>query len=101
MRLSLMRRSFDHVDLRVPSVAEARPFYEMLLPALGFTRDAKIEGWLQYEVAGTNGASEFVGVTESPQHKGLSAVSEDTTAQVRASWWTPSTAAKPGRFLPP
>lgn len=40
----------------------------MLLLALGFTRDAKIEGWLQYGVAWTNGATEFVGVTESPQH---------------------------------
>ncbi len=63
-----MRRRFDHVDLRVRSLAEARPFYEMLLPALGFTRDAKVEGWLQYEVAGIDGATEFVGVTESPQH---------------------------------
>ena len=63
-----MRRHFDHVDLRVRSLAEARPFYEVLLPALGFTRDVKIEGWLQYEVAGTDGATEFVGITESPQH---------------------------------
>jgi predicted enzyme related to lactoylglutathione lyase len=63
-----MRRRFDHVDLRVRSLVEARPFYEMLLPALGFTRDARIEGWLQYEIAGTDGAPEFVGVTESPQH---------------------------------
>ena len=65
-----MRRRFDHVDLRVRSLAEARPFYEVLLPALGFTRDVKIEGWLQYEVAGTDGATEFVGITESPQHVG-------------------------------
>ncbi len=63
-----MRRCFDHVDLRVRSLAEARPFYETLLPALGFTRDAKIDGWLQYEAHGTDGATEFVGVTELPQH---------------------------------
>lgn len=63
-----MRRCFDHVDLRVRSLAEARPFYEVLLPALGFTRNVTIEGWLQYEVAGTDGATEFVGLTESPQH---------------------------------
>jgi hypothetical protein len=63
-----MRRRFDHVDLRVHSLAEVRPFYEALLPALGFTRDVKIEGWLQYEAEGTDGATEFVGVTESPQH---------------------------------
>jgi hypothetical protein len=30
---------FDHVDLRVRSLAEARPFYERLLPALGFMQD--------------------------------------------------------------
>ena len=63
-----MRRCFDHVDLRVRSLAEARSFYEALLPALGFTRKVTIEGWLQYEAAGTDGAMEFVGVTESPQH---------------------------------
>lgn len=63
-----MRRCFDHVDLRVRSLAKARPFYEALLPALGFTRDATIEGWLQYEAEGSAGASEFFGVTESSQH---------------------------------
>jgi catechol-2,3-dioxygenase len=64
----LMKRCFDHVDLRVRSLAEARPFYEALLPALGFTRDASIEGWLTYEAAGTDTALEFFGVTESPRH---------------------------------
>lgn len=63
-----MRRHFDHIDLRVRSLAEVRPFYEALLPALGFTQDATIEGWLQYEVAGRDGVPEFVGVTESPEH---------------------------------
>jgi catechol 2,3-dioxygenase-like lactoylglutathione lyase family enzyme len=63
-----MRRCFDHVDLRVRSLAEARAFYEALLPALGFTLDTTIEEWLQYEAEGSAGASEFLGVTESPQH---------------------------------
>ena len=63
-----MRRCFDHVDLRVRSLAEARSFYETLLPALGFTQDVTVEGWLQYEVSGTGGATQFFGVTESPQH---------------------------------
>jgi hypothetical protein len=61
-------RHFDHVDLRVRSLAEARSFYGILLPALGFTRDVTIEEWLQYEVIGTGVATEFFGVTESPQH---------------------------------
>jgi catechol 2,3-dioxygenase-like lactoylglutathione lyase family enzyme len=62
-----MPRTFDHIDLRVRSIADVRDFYEELLPALGFTRDARIEGWLQFE-AGYSDVTEFFGVTESPNH---------------------------------
>jgi predicted enzyme related to lactoylglutathione lyase len=62
-----MHRTFDHFDLRVRSVTEVRDFYEELLPALGFTRDARIEGWLQFE-AGYGEVTEFFGITESPTH---------------------------------
>jgi hypothetical protein len=64
----LMRRRYDHIDLRVRSLAEARPFYETLLPALGFTRDVRIEHWLQLEAAGAGSATEFFGATESSRH---------------------------------
>ena len=64
------------------SLSEARPFYEVLVPALGFTRDAKIEGWLQYEAAGTDGATEFFGVTESPAH---------VANESRVAFWADST----------
>ncbi len=63
-----MARIFDHIDLRVRSLVEARPFYEVLLPALGFTRYAPISGWFTYEAAETDEATEFFGVTESPTH---------------------------------
>src|SRR6058998_4106153 len=63
-----MRRHYDHIDLRVRSLSEARPFYEVLLPALGFRRDVRIEGWLQFESDDADGVTEFFGVTESPQH---------------------------------
>jgi len=63
-----MRRRYDHIDLRVRSLADARSFYETLLPALGFTRNARIEHWLQFEAEGTDGATEFFGVTESSRH---------------------------------
>jgi hypothetical protein len=62
-----MPRSFDHIDLRVPRLADVRPFYEELLPALGYTRDARIEGWLQFE-AGYGDVTEFFGITESAGH---------------------------------
>ena len=55
---------FDHVDLRVPSLAEAVPFYARLLPALGFTRDERIEGWFQLE----SDSGEFFGITEDAGH---------------------------------
>ena len=60
-------RRYDHIDLRVRSLAECRSFYETLLPALGFDRDAKIEGWLQFERS-DGGIAEFFGITESPHH---------------------------------
>jgi catechol 2,3-dioxygenase-like lactoylglutathione lyase family enzyme len=62
-----MPRRFDHIDLRVPNLAEATRFYERLLPALGFSRRVQVEGWLQFEAAG-EGVTEFFGVTESPRH---------------------------------
>lgn len=62
-----MTRIFDHIDLRVPNLEEARPFYEGLLPALGFTRPVPIDGWLQFEAPPSDGAP-FFGLTESPGH---------------------------------
>jgi predicted enzyme related to lactoylglutathione lyase len=63
-----MPRLFDHVDLRVHRLSEVRHFYESLLPAIGFTHEASIEGWLTYEVKSGDGVSEFFGVTESAAH---------------------------------
>jgi len=59
-----MSRSFDHVDLRVSHLEQAVPFYARLLPALGFTRDAKIKGWFQLE----SETGEFFGIKEDPRH---------------------------------
>jgi predicted enzyme related to lactoylglutathione lyase len=77
-----MRSRYDHIDLRVRSLAEARSFYETLLPALGFTRDVRIEGWLQFETAETDSAPEFFGVTESSQH---------VANECRIAFWADST----------
>ncbi len=62
-----MRRHFDHIDLRVRDLGAARPFYEVLLPALGFTHEAGIAGWVTYEAPGAD-APVFFGLTESPRH---------------------------------
>lgn len=63
----MMRRRYDHIDLRAPRRADVTSFYEALLPALGFTRKADVEGWLQFE-ANDGDITEFFGVTESPGH---------------------------------
>jgi predicted enzyme related to lactoylglutathione lyase len=77
-----MRRRYDHIDLRVRSLAEVRPFYETLLPALGFTRDVGIESWLQFEATGTVGTTVFFGVTESSRH---------VANECRIAFWADST----------
>ena len=64
-----MARRYDHIDLRVHSLAEARPLYEALLPALGFTRRVEIEGWLQFEAVSLDESTEFFGITEATLHQ--------------------------------
>jgi catechol 2,3-dioxygenase-like lactoylglutathione lyase family enzyme len=64
-----MKRRFDHIDLRVRSLAEARPFYETLLPALGFTRRTELDGWLQFEAVEPGGPAEFFGIVEAVLHQ--------------------------------
>lgn len=63
------RSPYDHIDLRVRSLAEARPFYEAVLPALGFTNRVEIADWLQFEAAEPHGPSGFFGVTEDTLHR--------------------------------
>jgi len=77
-----MPRRYDHIDLRVRSLAEVRPFYKILLPALGFTHDVGIEGWLQFEASATDGTPEFFGITESTRH---------ISNECRIAFWAEST----------
>jgi predicted enzyme related to lactoylglutathione lyase len=63
-----MPRRYDHIDLRVRNLAGAAAFYEMLLPALGFTRRVAVDGWLQYEHP-DEAVGAFFGVTESADHR--------------------------------
>jgi predicted enzyme related to lactoylglutathione lyase len=78
-----MRRRYDHIDLRVHSLAEAGPFYEALLPALGFTRRNEIDGWLQFEAVEPGGPAEFFGITEAALHQ---------PNACRIAFWAESTA---------
>ena len=62
-----MPRRYDHIDLRVPRLTDVSSFYRQLLPALGFTREVPVDGWLQFE-SSDGDITEFFGITESPQH---------------------------------
>lgn len=60
---------FDHIDLRVTSVARAREFYDTLLPALGFTDTRKGDDYLSYAIPGAKQTSPFIWVNEDPDHR--------------------------------
>ncbi|HTL59120.1 MAG TPA: VOC family protein [Candidatus Limnocylindrales bacterium] len=75
-------RCLDHIDLRVSSLTIARPFYNILLPALGFIKDVSDETWFQFEAEGRSSPGEFFGITESPSH-----VANET----RIAFWAEST----------
>ncbi len=64
-----MSRRFDHIDLRVRSMEEAREFYETVLPALGFTRNDSNERWLEFEYVDANKVTDYFAVTESTTHQ--------------------------------
>ena len=55
------------MDVRVRNLAEVREFYIILMPALGFTRQRYVDGWLSFEAAGS-GKTDFFGITESAHH---------------------------------
>jgi predicted enzyme related to lactoylglutathione lyase len=59
------RNPFGHIDLRVPSIAEALPFYEALLPALGFTRRYDGGDWRVFATEVPPPAAAYFAVTES------------------------------------
>jgi catechol 2,3-dioxygenase-like lactoylglutathione lyase family enzyme len=61
------RNPFGHIDLRVPSIARALPFYEALLPALGFTRRYDGGDWRVFATETPPPAAAYFGITESAQ----------------------------------
>jgi catechol 2,3-dioxygenase-like lactoylglutathione lyase family enzyme len=60
---------FDHIDLRVPDLKAAEPFYRQLLPRLGFRTEEAIDGWLQFIAGDGPGSAPFFGVTEDANHQ--------------------------------
>ncbi|MEO6872457.1 MAG: VOC family protein [Chthoniobacterales bacterium] len=61
---------FDHFDLRVSDFAEARKFYDVFLPALGFPKIRAAETEVSYSAEGEHKTTPFIGLNEEPGHRG-------------------------------
>lgn len=64
-----MKRLFDHVDLRVRNLKEARSFYDLFLPALGFSRASSTPMGIAYHADSDHPKPEFIGLIENPAHR--------------------------------
>jgi predicted lactoylglutathione lyase len=60
---------FDHVDLRVRSLDDARPLYDALLPAMGYSRIVQDAELICYYHAHNDRANAFFGVELNPDHQ--------------------------------
>jgi len=61
------RFPLDHIDHRVRSLAAARPFYDMLMPALGYTRT--IDYGSSFEYYCPDEANQFFVLDELAHHR--------------------------------
>ena len=59
---------FGHIDLRVTDLSAALPFYEALLPALGFTERYHGERWKVWATPEPLPATAYFAITESQAH---------------------------------
>lgn len=59
---------FGHMDLRLADIGAAQPFYDALLPALGFTERYHGETWKVWATTDELPGTAYFGVTESAGH---------------------------------
>lgn len=60
---------FGHLDLRVNDMIAALPFYELLLPALGFSRTFHGTHFKVFAAEGFLPSAPYVGLVEDPAHR--------------------------------
>lgn len=58
----------DHVDVRVRNLAKARPLYDALLPAMGYTAINADEDSAGYHWPGETGAEPFIWLVQDAAH---------------------------------
>ena len=59
---------FGHIDLRVSSLTDALPFYEALLPALGFTQRYHGPEWKVWATEDPLPSAAYFAIVESADH---------------------------------
>jgi catechol 2,3-dioxygenase-like lactoylglutathione lyase family enzyme len=64
-----MINKYSHIDLIVHSWEKALPFYERLLPALGFVRTFHSERWKVFAAEGELPSVPYVAIAEDPDHR--------------------------------
>jgi len=62
------RNPFGHMDVRVRDMQAALPFYDALLPELGFTERHHGGDWKVWEAGGELPGAAYFGIVESPGH---------------------------------
>lgn len=62
-------RLFDHIDLRVRNLDEAKIFYDRLMPSIGFPNARATSLGIAYEADSDHPKPEFVGLIEDPDHR--------------------------------
>jgi catechol 2,3-dioxygenase-like lactoylglutathione lyase family enzyme len=72
---------YGHVDLRVSELDAALPFYDALLPALGFTERYHGEAWKVWATTEPLPATAYFAVTESRGH---------VANENRIAFWVPT-----------
>ncbi|PKO16573.1 MAG: hypothetical protein CVU39_07055 [Chloroflexi bacterium HGW-Chloroflexi-10] len=66
--MTIYKNPFSHVDVRVPNLENALPFYEKLLPTLGFTRVFHTPLWKVFAAEGELPSAAYFAITENPAH---------------------------------
>jgi len=65
----MTQNPFSHIDLTVQSIDFALPFYEKILPALGFTHSYHSPKWKVFAAEGAFPDVPYFAITEDSSHK--------------------------------
>lgn len=65
----MSKNPFSHVDLRVKNMDQCLPFYNTLLPELGFKRKFHTEDWKVFAAQGDLPGISYFAITEDPEHR--------------------------------